>query len=289
MTPTADRWLSRESYEPETPMVPPVDRGIERQAIVEALAESLKDAGVMDAPEQVRALGAAHSKLDAENKSLQAEVAELRGGMNALLKSLDVLKSQPPAQAPQTTLNLSSNGLAEQLGKVLAGSVADVINKTLDRAVSKPHVEVKVDTANIAQEVAKGLAPVLKSIAERQPDQHSIDTAPIAKTLERLEAIASYRDPPQPIVYDNAAVAKALADMGEFMRAQSEQVTEQSRLVRKALERLDGHVERQEIVQKSLTDKLTEPPPVPEQIKKTAKKLTQQYDGSYLIEEVDAP
>lgn len=265
---------------------------LEDDPILEAL-QSWKDAGVLDAPEQISRLekvvrdqGALLHDLSQQNKALAAdlralaqqkaaadvETAELRG----LVKSLE----GRPVSSQGATINLSASGLAEQLGEVLSKSVADVVNKTLERALVAPTVNVETDVASLGKTIADGLAPALEMLAQPRetvlpaPLVNVGETAVTVDTLPMAEAINEFKKSlvalPAPEVLVNL-----------------EPLVEQNKLLRKCLEKMAPPdltpilkaLERQG----ERIDKALQPP----ERKPRTKKLSQDYDGGWTITETE--
>lgn len=217
--------------------------------------ETWKLAGVLDAPQRVDALSKSlraateqtSSKtlqLERENSQLRNELAEVKGTVEGIAKSLQTIaqmvsnRPEPvqQQQPSQTILNLSASGLAEQLGEVLSKSVADVIYKTLERAISAPVTNVSMDVEALGQCIAGQMLPVLKAIADRpEPVAPSVrmggpnvavDMAPVAKALDDLRELVTKAVQPvqqQPV---DLSPLNNLADA----------VNEQSKVLRKAID-----------------------------------------------------
>jgi hypothetical protein len=280
-------------------MLPAVDRSA-IEAMVDGTADILEQSGVLDLPPKVNELVTDNRRLTDENRQLTVKVQLLE-------KAVERLEKNPPVQ-----MNMDTDHLADQIGKAMswatglaikkalknvklnidmapvAKSISEGLAQNVEPVVVKP--VVYVDTATMATGIAKSLtesfAPIFKampgpvdltSVLESISEQGRL----IEKSLERPQPL------PNPIINDNAAVAKAMAEMAEHMRVQAEQSTEAIRQVRKALERMEKNEERQQAIQKSLVEKLSEQP-APPPARKVTKTFTQQYDGSVVCEEVDA-
>lgn len=186
------------------------DADLNGQGPILAAMESWRDAGVLDAPKRIDALSKSlqqqgarqEGRVDQLNKAMEAllhENALLRGELAGIAKSLDAIgrvdnRPPQPVNVP-VSLNLSASGLAEQLGEVLSKSVADVIYKTLERAVSAPVTNVSMDVEALGKVIGDRMEPVLKSLSERpEPLPPSVDVAgatvnvdlaPVALALEK--------------------------------------------------------------------------------------------------------
>lgn len=251
--------------------------------------DSLKDAGVLDTPSRIDALSKslrasteqASSKalrLEQENAQLRNELAEVRGSVEGMAKSLQTIaqmvsnRPEPVQQQPnQTVLNLSASGLAEQLGEVLTKCVADVIYKTLERAVSSPVTNVSMDVEALGLTIAGQMAPLLKSLSDRpEPLAPIVDVAApnvqvdltsIALALEKSLGgmVERMTQPPAQVQVsvDTEGIAEAVGKaIGKSMERFAERMRPQD--LAPILKRLDEQGER---IDKSLGSIASRPQP----------------------------
>ena len=243
-----DRWLSRAEYEPEQPMLPPVDRAVDDPSV--QLVEHLEKSGILDAPDRIDELSQLVVALSEELDRVQSEVSVLRAQLAA-----------------------KNEGL-ERTFSLVAAAVSKSVVAKVELPEGLVRSEVNVPVNEIGEVLVRSLVPVIKALAERPVSEvhHKVIEVTPSHTTEHVHHELT------PAQVDITPLVKALTDGAE----------QQAKVVRKALEKADERSAAQEIVISKVLDKLDQlsnvkPPPERKPVKK---KVYQNYEGEWISEEM---